>query len=115
MVIERTPMELAAWVERKLLEFKGFDSLKEHVLLHKGFFKKFYEEVSPLNMFANKLYKERSDVVCMPNLVNQDFDAIICDYSFSPPLKLMALFAITSLEFIFVCVPLPVCQTTKGK
>ena len=92
MVIERTPKELAAWVERKLLEFKGFDYLKEYVLLHKGLFKKFYEEVYPLNMFANKLYKERSDVGCTPNLDNQDFDAVICDYSFSPPHKLMVEF-----------------------
>ncbi len=92
MVIERTPKELAAWVERKLLEFKGFDDLKEYVLLHKGLFKRFYEEVYPLNMFANKLYKERSDVSCTPNLDNQDFDAVICDYSFSPPHKLMVEF-----------------------
>lgn len=92
MVVERTPKELTAWVERKLLEFKGFDCLKERVLLHKGLFKKFYEEVYPLNIFVNKLYKERSDVGCTSNLDNQDFDAVICDYSFSPPHKLRVEF-----------------------
>lgn len=92
MVIERTPKELAAWVERKLQEFKGLDDLKEDVLLHKGLFKKFYEEVYPLNILANKLYKDRSDIGCISNLGNQDFDAVICDYSFSPPHKLMVEF-----------------------
>lgn len=89
MVIERTPKELAAWVESKLQEFKGLDDLKEDVLLHNGLFKKFYEEVYPLNILANKLYKDRSDVGCIPNMGNQDFDAVICDYSSSPPHKLM--------------------------
>ena len=32
-----------------------------------------------------------------------------------PPASSIARFAITSLTFMFVCVPLPVCQTTSGK
>lgn len=98
MVIERTPKELTAWVERKLQEFKGLDDLKEDILLHKGLFKEFYEEVYPFNMLVNKLYKDRSDVGCASNLGNQDFDAVICDYSFSPPHKLMVEF-ICAIEY----------------
>ena len=33
----------------------------------------------------------------------------------SPPASSMARFEMTSLAFMFVCVPLPVCQTTSGK
>jgi len=47
--------------------------------------KKFYEEVRPLSLFADKLYGGRIDIVCLPNLSNDNFDAIIRDYSFSPP------------------------------
>ena len=32
----------------------------------------------------------------------------------SPPASSMARFEITSLTFMFVCVPLPVCQTDSG-
>src|SRR5262245_36982629 len=32
-----------------------------------------------------------------------------------PPAISIALFAITSLAFMLVCVPLPVCQTESGK
>ena len=33
----------------------------------------------------------------------------------SPPASSMARLAMTSFAFMFVCVPLPVCQTTSGK
>ena len=33
----------------------------------------------------------------------------------TPPARAMARFAMTSLAFMLVCVPLPVCQTTSGK
>ncbi len=33
----------------------------------------------------------------------------------APPMSSIARFAITSLAFMFVCVPLPVCQTESGK
>ena len=41
-----------------------------------------------------------------------------CTGSFEPslpPAISMARFEITSLTFMFDCVPLPVCQTTRGK
>ena len=61
---------------------------KEWLLLSKGLFKKFNEEICSLSLFAAHFYKERSDVKCIPNLDNRDFDATIRDYSTAPPSEL---------------------------
>ena len=37
-----------------------------------------------------------------------------CFEPISPPASSMARFEITSFTFMFVCVPLPVCQTNNG-
>lgn len=84
----RTPTELARWVEDKCRLFADCPEAKKQVLLHKGLFKKFYEELYPLSLFITHLYAERSDIQCVPNLDNRDFDATILDYSKSPPSKL---------------------------
>jgi hypothetical protein len=81
-------MELARWVEDKGHTFANCPEAEEWVLLHKsdkGLSKKFQEELRPLSIFATQLYEERSDIQCIPNLDNRDFDAIILDYSMSPP------------------------------
>jgi len=80
----RTPTQLAQWIEEKCRLFASHEEAKEWVLLHKGPFKKFYEEVYPLSLFATHLYAGRSDIQCIPNLDYRDFDAIIIDYSTSP-------------------------------
>ncbi len=84
----RTPMELARWVEGKCRLISDCREAKEWALLRKGLSKKFYEEVYPLSLFVTHLYAERSDVKCVPNLDNRDFDATIWDYSTSPPSEL---------------------------
>jgi hypothetical protein len=84
----RSPMELADWVEHKCRLFAGHSEAKKWVLLHEGLFKKFYEEVYPLSLFAIHLYAGRSGIQCIPNLENRDFDAVIIDYSTSHPSEL---------------------------
>ena len=85
----RTPTQLAQWVEEKCRLFASHEEAKEWVLLHKGPFKKFYEEVHPLSLFAIHLFEGRSDIQCIPNLDDRnDFDAVIIDYSTSPPSEL---------------------------
>jgi hypothetical protein len=77
----RSPTELAHWVEYKCRLFASYTEAKKWVLLHEGLYKRFYEEVYPLSLFATHLYAGRSDIQCVPNLDNRDFDAIIIDYS----------------------------------
>ena len=78
----RTPVELDQCVKNKGYMFRGNRS----ATLHEGLFKEFFEEVFPLNIFVNHFYKGRADIQCIPNLDRKrDFDAIIVDYSSSPP------------------------------
>lgn len=86
--IARTPTQLAHWVEEKCRLFASYKEAKERVLLHKGLFKRFYEEVYPLSLFATHLYGGRSDIRCVSNMDNRDFDALIIDYSTLPPSEL---------------------------
>jgi hypothetical protein len=87
MTTNRTPEELMGWVEQKCHELADPDRpIKEYALRRTGLAKTFYEEVRPLSLFVNKLYPGRSDIGCIPNLdTNDDYDAIIRDYSVSPP------------------------------
>lgn len=89
---ERTPEELYLWVEKKLADIFNCPEVKENSLLRRGLYKKFYEEVSPLSLFVNILYPKRSDIRCIPNLGNENYDSIIRDYFFSPPLELKVEF-----------------------
>ena len=86
----RTPVELVRWVEDKCRMFADCPEpeANEWALLHKGLFKQFYEEVYPLHLFVSRLYTGRTDIQCMPNLDNRDFDAMIIDYSPSPSARL---------------------------
>src|SRR6266511_1314364 len=73
LTTSRAPMELDQWVKTKGEMFKG----NRCASLHEGLFKKFFEEVFPLNLFVQRLYAGRADIQCTPNLDNRDFDAII--------------------------------------
>jgi hypothetical protein len=84
LLTPRTPTELSRWVEDKFHLFAAHPEAKEWVLLHQGLSKQFHEEVYPLSLLAKHLYAERSDIKCLPNLDNRDFDATIFDYSTSP-------------------------------
>jgi len=88
MTTPRTPTELACWVEGKCRLIADYREAKEWALLRKGLSKEFHEEVYPLNLFVTHLYAKRSDIKCVPNLDNRDFDAIILDYSTSPQSEL---------------------------
>lgn len=82
---ERTPEELSLWWEKKSREFASSPEGHHYALMKKGRSGKFYDEILPLNLLGNILYKGRSDIGCIPNLSNDNFDAIIRDYSQSPP------------------------------
>ena len=79
----RTTQNLGAWVDEKITLFhmlsKKNDVIKRKLLLHEGIFKKFYEEIYPLSLFAQHYYKGCTDIFFKPEIGNQNFDAIILD------------------------------------
>lgn len=84
----RTPTELSRWWEGKNRLFADCPEARKSALLRKRPFKKFYEELYPLSLFATHLYTGRSDIQVIPNLDNRNFDATIMDHSTSPPHEL---------------------------
>ncbi|MFA4902959.1 MAG: hypothetical protein WC600_09450 [Desulfobaccales bacterium] len=84
---ERTPGELSLWWEKKNREFANSKEGHHYVLLKKELTKKFLEEILPLSLLANILYADRCDIICIPNLGNDNFDAIIRNNSCSPPIE----------------------------
>jgi hypothetical protein len=91
---ERTPGELSLWWEKKNREFANSKEGHHYVLLKTGFTGKFLDEILPLSLLANIVYAGRSDIGCIPNLGNDNFDAIIRDYAHSPPSELKIEFTL---------------------
>ncbi len=85
MEAPRTPAALAEWVKGKMEAFGGTDELKHYARLRKGLAQPLYQEIVPLSVFATSLYAERDDVVCIPCLGGQAYDARIMDFSTVPP------------------------------
>jgi len=56
LATSRTPAELSDWVEYKFRLFKDHPEAREWVLLHRGIFQQFYEEVYPFSIFVKHLY-----------------------------------------------------------
>jgi hypothetical protein len=94
---ERTPEELSVWWEEKNREFASSTEGHHYALLKKGrLIKIFFEEIYPLMILANIKYMGRSDIGCIPNLGNDNFDAIVRDYSYSPPNEIKLEFTLAS-------------------
>lgn len=91
---ERTPDELSLWWDKKNREFASSKEGHHYVLLKTGLTGKFLDEILPLSLLANIVYAGRSDIGCIPNLGNDNFDAIIRDYSQSPPSELKIEFTL---------------------
>ena len=85
----RTPAELAAWVDERISAIAEVEEAREAALMHQRPFKKFYEEIYPLNLFVKHRYSGREDILVTPNLDNRPFDAVVRDTSVSPPLEVM--------------------------
>jgi hypothetical protein len=77
MVRARPPDELAAWIAQISRLFGSSKEAKQYARLGRGFTKRFYEEVRPLGLLVQHLFDSRSDVLCIPNLGNENYDAIV--------------------------------------
>lgn len=73
----RRPNELLAWVTAKCEELGATPEAKAFARSGALVTKKFYEEVRPLAIFANREFAGRNDVLVQPNLDNDNFDAHI--------------------------------------
>ncbi len=82
---ERTQKELIDWVEEKYRLFAQTPDSRNYARLCKGLSKEFFEEIRPLSLFVKHLYRDRIDVRCVPNVGNENFDALITDPSKNPP------------------------------
>jgi hypothetical protein len=80
----RTPEELARWVDEKISLFQTTKETRKYLRKGTGFAKKFLEEIIPFRFFVNNLYPGRTDIKCLPNLGNENYDAIIHNYSVTP-------------------------------
>lgn len=74
---QRSPSELLAWVTAKCNELGATPDAKAFARSGALLPKKFYEEMRPLAIFANREFAGRDDVLVHPNLGNDNFDARI--------------------------------------
>ena len=84
---ERTARELIAWFEERRSAINSCWMAEEPALLHKGRFKKFYEELYPFALWLGHLYAGREDVVCSLNSsasADCDYDAVVKDRATDP-------------------------------
>lgn len=77
MARARRPDELAAWVGNIIEQFGSSREAKQYARLGRGLTKRFFEEVLPLNLFVQLFFDCRPDVLCIPNLGNQNYDAVV--------------------------------------
>jgi hypothetical protein len=88
----RTPEELAHWVDEKISLFETTKETKKYYRKGSRLTKKFREEIVPFRFFINNLYPGRTDIKCIPNLGNENYDAIIQNYSVRPTSELKVEF-----------------------
>lgn len=88
--MERTPAELLEWVKEKTRLLRSISGGDSQLLPRTGLARKFLDEMYPLSLLAKHLFGERLDVVCKPNLENDEFDAIVIDYR-DPPLRVQKI------------------------
>jgi hypothetical protein len=81
---ERTPAELVRWVEEKNELFKSTKEGRAYLVERQGLARCFMDKICTLSLLARRLFNNRIDVVCKPNLSDDDCDAVIVDYRKRP-------------------------------
>ena len=85
LIVERTPQDLINWVEKKMQEIVQQEGGKKALRMREGLYKEFIEEVYPLRILAEFELDGKNDIKLKPVIGNQNYDALIKDYTFSPP------------------------------
>jgi hypothetical protein len=81
---ERTPAELVQWVGEKNELFKSTKEGRAYLAERQGLARCFIDKMYPLSLLVTHLFNHRIDVVCKPNVNDDDCDAVIVDYRKRP-------------------------------
>jgi hypothetical protein len=81
---ERTPAEFVRWVEAKNELFKSTKEGRTYLVERQGLARCFMDKIFTLSLLIRHLFNNRIDVVCKPNLSDDDCDAVIVDYRKRP-------------------------------
>lgn len=73
----RQPREFHSWVIQTLNALGATPAGKSYLRLGRGYAKQLVEELYPLAVLVSKLHSERDDLLCVPVLGNQNYDAVL--------------------------------------
>jgi len=77
MTIPRAPAEFVAWAAGKAKQLGATPDTKAYARSCALLPKKFYDEIYPLALFVDREFGEVSNVLVIPNLSNDNFDASV--------------------------------------
>lgn len=97
--MERTPAELVRWVEEKHELFRSTKEGRKYLVERQGLAKCFMDEIHALSLLVGHLFNNRIDVVCKPNLSDDDCDAVVVDYRKRPLRVRTVVFARAILSY----------------
>ncbi len=84
---ERTPKEIIDFYNAKIYEISKQEDGTSTLRMKKGNCKKLIEELRPLRDLAELKYSDRNDIKLQLIIGEQNYDALITDYRYSPPSK----------------------------
>lgn len=96
---ERTPAELVRWVEEKHELFRSTKEGRKYLVERQGLAKCFVDEIYAFSLLVKHLFNDRIDVVCKPDLSDEDCDAVIVDYRKRPLRVRTVVFARAILSY----------------
>ncbi len=100
MTRERSPRKLLEWKDNIYTKIAEDAELRKEARVSSGLIKKLHEEIRPLSILADKLYRDREDIKVKPIFDNDNYDAIITDHSKTPAVtwKVEFTYAIDGLD-----------------
>lgn len=81
---ERTPAQLVRWFEEKNELFKSTKEGRTYLVERRGLARCFMDKIYFLSLLIRHLFNNRIDVVCKPDLSDDEYDAVIVDYRKRP-------------------------------
>ena len=98
---ERTPKELGDWVDERAAAIRRCIDANGPAMLHRGPFKRFYEEMSVFRLFVEGRYGGRDGVRCALNPDghrHRDHDAVVRDHTTDAPTVTYVQLTMTTVD-----------------